>query len=144
MSQDHLENQFLDDDLNDSITALAGPGATRQAKRLQLRKAGFRGKTVPNRNVTPGRAPSSAWSRQSSGEGSLYSDVRPLSSVQDDESAEPLPASGILQEISNSSHRRKKSGRVRAISIFEDENATNSPKSVPADAEAHSDLWEKW
>ena len=144
MSQEHMNNHILDNDLHPATTALVGQGATRQAKRLQLRKAGFRGTTVSNRNVTPRSAPSGSWSRNSSGGSSLCSEIRPLSSAQEGDSAEAMPTSGILQEINNSSYRRKRSGRARAISIFEDENTMKSPKAVLADAEASLDSWEKW
>jgi len=94
---------------------------TRQTKKLQLRKSGFKAKDIPQRHVTPKtsgswsrRNPSSTWSAQSNtatGQESVPSDT-----------VEPLQP---LRTINNSTRRRKKNSRPRVddvIPIYQDEN----------------------
>lgn len=118
-----------------STTPLAGPGTTRQTRKLQLRRAGFKGKMVPQRNVTPKSTPSDAWTRRDSS-GPL--DVELHMSAVEEEIQRPRSSSGtsgILQEIGNSSFRRRKGGRPRieSLSIFQDENMEGSPRTASND-----------
>ncbi|KAH0407662.1 hypothetical protein KCU90_g22739, partial [Aureobasidium melanogenum] len=50
------------EEVEQKSSPLAGPGTTRANRRLQLRKNGFHGRVLPNRNITPKRTTSDAWS----------------------------------------------------------------------------------
>lgn len=110
----------------DASTPLSGPGATRQNKKLQLRKAGFRGQPVPTRNVTPTSNALESWSSRNSGDYSPRLDERSPSGTGRTPSFSRSFSNGggILQEVSNSSLRRKdrKPRAETLISIFQDEN----------------------
>lgn len=103
-------------------------GSNRQARKLQLRKAGFKAKDLPTSHMSP-KAPGS-WSRANisatlASKGNIEAEAR--STNPDMQSSH-----SILKEISNSSRRRKKQTRPRiddGIFIFQDENATASPKA---------------
>jgi len=108
-----------------SPNTITGPGPTRQAKRLQLRKIGFRAKVLPNRNITPTSKTSGSWSTSdaSSVAGFSTRTISGLDGVSD--TPEPNEQAGVLSEINNSSRRRKKQSRPRIdeqFSIFNDEN----------------------
>jgi len=104
---------------------LAGPGTTRANRRLQLRKNGFRGRVLPNRNITPKRRTSDAWSSPAQQDDTPTSDL-----PQQPESTKTYlsargRSSSILQEVSNSSLRRKDKNKNKhdsVLSVFADEN----------------------
>lgn len=105
-------------------TPLAGPGSSRRNQKLQLRKRGFRGGAVTGRNITPNRATTSAWSPMNA-EAADTED-----GDADNHQQHSLPptrkSSSILQEVSNSSLRRKGKKtpkRETLVSVFQDENA---------------------
>ena len=131
----------------DANGVLAGPGATRQAKRLQLRKVGFRAKVVPNRNITPKTRPSESWSGRHAS-GSFNSAHRSFSQLDGHaDSPEMRETSGALHEVSNSSRRRKMHSRPRiddSFSIFEDENRTASPKRATSGLQASRESLTDW
>lgn len=139
-----------DNDQRSSSTPLAGPGSTRQTRKLQLRKAGFRGKMVPNRNVTPkNNTPSDSWIRRRTPSGPVDFDMQPLSEVHTDgeRSRTPSGKSGILQEINNSSLRRKKYSRPRVdegFPVFQDENTINSPQAACIDTRLDQGPLAEW
>jgi hypothetical protein len=104
---------------------LAGPGTTRANRRLQLRKNGFRGRVLPNRNITPKRRISDAWSSPAQQDDTPTSDLP----QQPESNKAYLSARGrsssILQEVSNSSLRRKDKNKNKhdsVLSVFADEN----------------------
>ncbi|KAF4552714.1 Hypothetical protein D9617_9g025030 [Elsinoe fawcettii] len=108
-------------------------GSNRQARKLQLRKAGFKAKDLPTSHMSP--KTSGSWSRANisatlaskASEGDLRSPA-----------ADGQPTHSILKEISNSSRRRKKQVRPRiddSIFIYQDENVTASPKRDPIELE---------
>lgn len=109
-----------------SPNTITGPGPTRQAKRLQLRKIGFRAKVLPTRNITPNSKAFNSWSTNdvSSVTGSSTRTISGLDGASD--TPEPNERAGVLSEINNSSRRRKKQSiRPRVdeqFSIFQDEN----------------------
>lgn len=87
----------------DSGRPLSGNGTSRQARRMQLRNAGFRGPAIPGRKVTPKSLSSSTWSNMSGGQ--------PQSSDAENQSPSGNRAtlsigkrrgSGVLTEIGNS------------------------------------------
>jgi hypothetical protein len=101
-------------DDSDPIKPLSGAGASRQARRMQLRNAGFRGPTIPGRKVTPKSLSSSTWSNVSGG--------HPQSSDAENQSPSgnraPLSigkrkGSGVLTEIGNSTLTRPKKYAAR-------------------------------
>ncbi|THZ92983.1 hypothetical protein D6C82_09121 [Aureobasidium pullulans] len=122
---------------------LAGPGTTRANRRLQLRKKGFQGRVLPNRNITPKRKTSEAWSSP------VQQDDTPTSDLPQAESSRIDPStrgrsSSILQEVSNSSLRRKDKNKNKhdsVLSVFADENGDeklwsfeSSPACLPPEA----------
>lgn len=97
-----------------ATTPLSGNGASRHARRMQLRNAGFRGPTIPGRKVTPKSLSSSTWSNMSSGQ--------PQSSDAENQSPSGNRAtlsigkrrgSGVLTEIGNSTLTRPKKHHAR-------------------------------
>ncbi|KAJ9621987.1 hypothetical protein H2203_006868 [Taxawa tesnikishii (nom. ined.)] len=117
--------------------ALAGPGTTRQNRKLQLRKAGFRGKTVTQRNITPNAVTPEAWiNRNAVHEHSPCPDGRsPLGLGYDTAMAKQSPGNGgILQEVTNSSLRRKdrKPRAETLVSIFQDDDDSAADENQPA------------
>ncbi|KEQ96449.1 hypothetical protein AUEXF2481DRAFT_639232 [Aureobasidium subglaciale EXF-2481] len=122
---------------------LAGPGTTRANRRLQLRKNGFRGRALPNRNITPKRNISDAWSSPAPQDNTPTSDLPQAESARTDLSTRGR-SSSILQEVSNSSLRRKDKNKHKhdsALSIFADENGQeklwsfeSSPACLPPEA----------
>ncbi|KAI4765342.1 hypothetical protein E4T52_01912 [Aureobasidium sp. EXF-3400] len=118
---------------------LAGPGTTRANRRLQLRKNGFRGRVLPNRNITPKRTTSDAWSSPLNQDDTPTSDLPQPESTKTHLSARGRRSSSILQEISNSSLRRKenKNKHDSVLSVFTDENGDEKPwsfESLPPEA----------
>ncbi|KAF2151725.1 hypothetical protein K461DRAFT_321906 [Myriangium duriaei CBS 260.36] len=104
----------------------SGSKANRQAKKLQLRKAGFKARDMPARNITPRR--NESWSR-SNISASWGSKVAPLMDV--DSVSEIQAPSSVLREINNSTRRRKKQTRPRVddtVFVYQDENSIASPK----------------
>jgi len=103
---------------------LAGPGTTRANRRLQLRKKGFQGRVLPNRNITPKRKTSEAWSSPVQQDDTPTSDLPQAESSRIDLSTRGR-SSSILQEVSNSSLRRKDKNKNKhdsVLSVFADEN----------------------
>ena len=100
-----------------SLNRLAGPGTSRQTRRLQLRNAGFRGAALPTRKVTPKSMPSSNWSSAGGRPGSSDAEnVSPSGWKQSTVPVERRESSGILQEIGNSTMTRRKKPRPRMSS----------------------------
>jgi hypothetical protein len=128
------------DESEQRSSPLAGPGTTRANRRLQLRKNGFRGRVLPNRNITPKRRISDAWSSPAQQDDTPTSDLP----QQPESNKAYLSARGrsssILQEVSNSSLRRKdkdknKNKHDSVLSVFADENGDDKPwnfESSPA------------
>lgn len=140
-SYTHPEHVVLEQ--SPSATALAGPGTTRQTRKLQLRRAGFKGKMVPQRNITPKSGPSDHWERRDAS-GSVDAALQ-MSVVSEEQESPALSSrkSGILQEISNSSFRKKKSGRPR-IDVFQDEGMEDSPRTVHPSGSPYKDPLPEW
>ncbi|KAI4849984.1 hypothetical protein E4T44_03014 [Aureobasidium sp. EXF-8845] len=128
------------DESEQRSSPLAGPGTTRANRRLQLRKNGFRGRVLPNRNITPKRRISDAWSLPAQQDDTATSDLP----QQPDSNKAYLSARGrsssILQEVSNSSLRRKDKNKNKhdsVLSVFADENGDDKPwnfESLPPEA----------
>ncbi|KAL8823004.1 MAG: hypothetical protein Q9191_006272 [Dirinaria sp. TL-2023a] len=99
-----------------------------QTRRLQLRNAGFRGTFLPTRRISP-IFRSASCSEPSSGPSN---ENRPLSPDRRTLYGEDMPPSpvNILQEIHNSTRRRKKTIRPGLGSIFQDQTATESTTSL--------------
>ena len=111
---DHDHGDFTD---HTPSRPLSGPGTSRQARRLQLRNAGFRGAALPARKVTPKSMSSSNWSTASGMQGSSdVENVSPSSRQRSSTSIERRESSGILQEIGNSTVTRPKKSRPRLSS----------------------------
>jgi hypothetical protein len=102
------------DDTSKTTTPLSGSGAGRQARRLQLRNAGFRGPAIPGRKVTPKSLSSSTWSNMSSGP-TQSSDAENQSPSGNREglSVGKRKGSGVLTEIGNSTLTRPKKHYAR-------------------------------
>ncbi|KAL8708347.1 MAG: hypothetical protein Q9220_006727 [cf. Caloplaca sp. 1 TL-2023] len=104
---------------------------SQQARRLQLRHAGFRGKTLPTRRVSPilgssilsseifGRVVSNENSPHNLEKRQLYGEDLPPSPVN------------ILQELHNSARRKRHPPRPSIGAIFQDDTAT-----APADEDS--------
>ena len=106
-----------DENENGQPRPLSGPGASRQARKLQLRNAGFRGAAVPTRKVTPKSMYSSNWSSTSGRPGSSDAEnVSPSGWKQRTTSHGRRKSGGILQEIGNSTVTRPKKSRPRMSS----------------------------
>ncbi|KAI4724825.1 hypothetical protein E4T49_07434 [Aureobasidium sp. EXF-10728] len=127
------------EDTEQRSSPLAGPGTTRANRRLQLRKNGFRGRQLPNRNITPKRRISDAWSSPAPQDDTPTSDLPQPSGL----SARGR-SSSILQEVNNSSLRRKDKKANKhdsVLSVFADENGDDkawsfesSPACLPPEA----------
>ena len=97
---------------NSPSRPLSGPGTSRQARRLQLRNAGFRGAAIPTRKVTP-----KSTSTSTSGVGvSDAENVSPAGARSGSLSVSKRQSSGVLQEIGNSTVTRPKKARPRITS----------------------------
>lgn len=119
----------------DTINEITSTASNKQAKRLQLRRNGFRAPPLTERNFSPKQDHSRATSF-----GSQTHDLRPLHSlaaaVDDDLCSDTRRPMGILQHVNNSSQRRKRSsGRARIddVTIFQDENSL-SPAKIRQDS----------
>lgn len=89
-------------------------GPSRQAKRLQMRNAGFRGPTVPPRKATPKSQSSSdlsstSWLNASSD----AENISPSAPRKATDLGQRRQSSGILQEIGNSTAKKQKKPRSR-------------------------------
>lgn len=103
---------------------LAGPGTTRANRRLQLRKKGFQGRVLANRNVTPKRKTSQPWSSPAQQDDTATCDSPQAESSRLDASTRGR-SSSILQQVSNSSLRRKDKNKNKhdsVLSVFADGN----------------------
>ncbi|KAG8627293.1 hypothetical protein KVT40_004776 [Elsinoe batatas] len=110
----------------DTLTPDSGSGSNKQARKLQLRKAGFKAKDLPTSHMSP--KTSGSWSRANIS-ATLASKIS--ESDLKSPSADIQPIHSILKEVGNSSRRRKKQVRPRiddSIFIYQDENVTASPK----------------
>lgn len=117
-------------DLTESTPSrpLSGPGASRQARRLQLRNAGFRGAALPARKVTPKSISSSTWSTASGmPDSSDVENVSPSGRQRSATTEDRRVSSGILQEIGNSTVIRPKKARPRLSSskLFQTDTPVN-------------------
>ncbi|KAI4744087.1 hypothetical protein E4T50_05539 [Aureobasidium sp. EXF-12298] len=123
---------------------LAGPGTTRANRRLQLRKNGFRGRVLPNRNITPKRRTSDAWSSPAQQDDTPTSDLPQQPESNNAYLSARGRSSSILHEVSNSSLRRKDKNKNKhdsVLSVFADENGDDkawnfesSPACLPPEA----------
>ncbi|GAM83479.1 hypothetical protein ANO11243_014670 [Dothideomycetidae sp. 11243] len=98
----------------------------RQAKKLQLRNAGFKARDMAGRNVTPRRKES--WSRNAAS-ASWGAKVAALAEAD---------TGSVLREINNSTRRRKKQARSKideSVFIYQDENSFASPPKAATIAE---------
>ncbi|KAI5206793.1 hypothetical protein E4T39_02296 [Aureobasidium subglaciale] len=131
------------EEIEQRSSPLAGPGTTRANRRLQLRKNGFRGRALPNCNITPKRNISDAWSSPAPQDTTPTCDLPQAESTRIDLSTRGR-SSSILQEVSNSSLRRKDKNKHKhdsALYIFADENEQeklwsfeSSPACLPPEA----------
>ena len=103
-------------------------GLNQQTRRLQLRNAGFRGTFLPARRISP-IFRSQSCSEPSSGPSNENLPLSPDKRTLYGEDMPPSPVN-ILQEIHNSTRRRKKSTRPGLGSIFQDQTATESTTSL--------------
>ena len=111
-----------------SITSPSSPtrhDGSQQSRRLQLRNAGFRAPVLPSRNISPILGPSqpSTFNRSNgNNENSpLGLDRRTL--YAEDMSPSPV---NILQEIQNSTRRKRQVTRPGLSNIFQDQTTTES------------------
>ena len=99
-------------------------GISQQSRRLQLRNAGFRGSVLPSRRLTPtfGTSHTDPFNKNVNNENS------PLSIDKRSLYGEDMPPStvNILQEIHNSTRRKRHSARPAISHIFQDHTATES------------------
>ena len=118
MSNDHGQSRQTD-----SAPSFAEAPST-QARTLQLRKARFRGLVVPSRNITPVKARRSSTEVESPEQ----QHVSPFEygSLERHKRRTDSNDLGILQEISNSSLRRKRSQRQDISTIFQPPTALES------------------
>jgi hypothetical protein len=102
------------DDPPNTTSPLSGNGASRQARRMQLRNAGFRGPAVPGRRVTPKSLSSSPWSNIGSGQ-TQSSDAENQSPAGNraNLSIGKRRSSGVLTEIGNATLTRPKKHHAR-------------------------------
>lgn len=113
---------------------------SQQSRRLQLRNAGFRAPVLPSRNISPilGSAQPSTFNRSSNNENSpLGVDKRTLYG----EDMPPSPVN-ILQEIQNSTRRKRQVTRPGISNIFQDPTTTeptNETGETPWNQENNSD-----
>lgn len=117
-SASHAPEKHVQEE-RDPTVPLAGPGASRANRRLQLRKNGFRGKSVDQRKVTP-HTPSGGWSPTVNAFASLQGSDGHMR-----ESESRRGSLTILQEVENSSLRRKSKPRAgidALASVWQDEN----------------------
>ena len=125
---------------NDGVSpsrSTPGSANARQAKRLQMRNAGFRGTTVPARKISPTSASSSDWSTTSwLREASDAENVSPAGTRAVSSNNDRRQSGGILQDIGNETvtHRPRKV-RQRIPSGLEQTMYRNAP-SGPTDAAA--------
>lgn len=106
---------------------------SQQSRRLQLRNAGFRGPILPSRRISPtfGSCQPDPFNKSVNNENSpLKSDKRTLYG----EDMPPSPVS-ILQEIHNSTKRKRQAARPGITNIFQDHTA------VEATSEAGGTSW---
>lgn len=103
-------------------------GLTQQSRRLQLRNAGFRGSLLPARRISP-IFRSQSYPEPSSAP--VNNENSPLSADKRifGEEMPPSPVN-ILQEIHNSTRRKKRAPRRGLGSIFQDCSATESTSSL--------------
>ena len=106
-------------------------GVSPQTRRLNLRNAGFRGSTLPARRISPIFGAVSPASEPAS---RIPQDDSPGSSDRRTLYGEDLPPSPvkILQEISNSTYRKRNSPRRSLGALWQDSTATeNRPERTP-------------
>ena len=102
------------DDPTNMTTPLPENGASRQARRMQLRNAGFRGPAIPGRKVTPKSLSSSTWSNMGSGPTqSSDAENQSPSGNRASLSIGKRNGSGVLTEIGNSTLTRPKKHHAR-------------------------------
>ncbi|KAM0706560.1 hypothetical protein Q7P35_005887 [Cladosporium inversicolor] len=102
------------DDSPTTTSPLSGNGASRQARRMQLRNAGFRGPAIPGRKVTPKSLSSSTWSNMSSGQTqSSDAENQSPSGNRANLSIGKRRGSGVLTEIGNATLTRPKKHHAR-------------------------------
>lgn len=105
-------------------TARRHDGLSQQSRRLQLRNVGFRGPVLPSRRISPifGSCQPDPFTKPINNENS------PLSLDKRTLYAEDMPPSpvNILQEIHNSTKRRRQAVRPAISNIFQDLTATES------------------
>lgn len=102
------------DDPPNATSPLSGHGASRQARRMQLRNAGFRGPAIPGRKVTPKSLSSSNWSNMSSGQTqSSDAENQSPSGNRASLSIGKRRGSGVLAEIGNATLTRPKKHHAR-------------------------------
>ncbi|CAF9912968.1 MAG: hypothetical protein HETSPECPRED_001277 [Heterodermia speciosa] len=97
---------------------------SQQSRRLQLRNAGFRGPVFPSRRISPtfGSCPPDPFNKPVNNENSpLHLDKRALYG----EDMPPSPVS-ILQEIHNSTKRKRQPARPGITNIFQDHTASEA------------------
>ena len=97
---------------------------SQQSRRLQLRNAGFRGPVLPSRRISPtfGSCPPDPFNKPITNENSpLKVDKRTLYG----EDMPPSPVS-ILQEIHNSTKRKRQAARPGITNIFQDHTASEA------------------
>lgn len=117
---------------NTTISAHAAPAitsrsnerrhnGTQQSRRLQLRNAGFRGAVLPSRRISPifGSPPPDTFNRPVNENSPLGLEKRTLYG----EDMPPSPVN-ILQEIQNSTRRKRQVTRPGISNIFQDPTAT--------------------
>lgn len=106
-------DNYNDRENDDAAGHYLRPGGSRQARKLQLRNAGFRGGTVPTRILTPKSIPSSTWSAAGD---SGTENVPPSTTDVRTPSNGRRVSSGILQDIGNSTITRRKRATSRLVS----------------------------
>ncbi|KAK5165813.1 uncharacterized protein LTR77_008736 [Saxophila tyrrhenica] len=120
-----------DHDDADAAERLRRSGGSRQARKLQLRNAGFRGGTIATRKLTPKSIPSSTWSAGGEYEASSGTEnVPPLMQDVRTPGSNRRVSSGILQDIGNGTITRRKRTNPR-ISSAKWSDSDGSPAEKP-------------
>lgn len=103
-------------------------------RRLQLRNAGFRGPVLPARRVTPFTVVSPPIQESFTFAHPGHDENTPSTVERRSLYGEHLPPSpvSILQEINNTSHRKRQSPKPVTTTIFQDSTATMNPGNTSA------------
>ena len=114
------------------ITSPSSPrrhDGSQQSRRLQLRNAGFRAPVLPSRNISPilGSAQPNTFNRSNNNNENSPLGVEKRALYREDMPPSPV---NILQEIQNSTRRKRQIVRPEISNIFQDQTTTDSPTEI--------------